>query len=166
MSGQFKSGGSSKSLNDETASVNSSSKQESLSPEQKSLMWKTRFFAVFLTAIFIVISLYESARVILCIGNEQCFDLPKPRPKEMHFTKMHFIKFDSSLIYNVIAAQLLTIAFLACIWDEGAWLARSDEGTIARARAIGCQMFVVVFPAILAGEQQKQFLVILSSREL
>jgi hypothetical protein len=69
------------------------------------------------------------------------------------------------LIYNVIAAQLLTIAFLACIWDEGAWLARSDEGAVARARAIGCQIFVVIFPAILAGKHklQKQFLVILSS---
>jgi hypothetical protein len=83
--------------------------------------------------------------------------------KRNAFYQNAFIKFDSSLIYNVIAAQLLTIAFLACIWDEGAWLARSDEGAIARARAIGCQIFVVVFPAILAGEQQKQFLVILSS---
>ena len=50
-----------------------------------------------------------------------------------------------------LAVQLFTIAFLACIWDEGAWLARSDEGSMARARVIGCQILVVAIPVILGG---------------
>jgi hypothetical protein len=61
--------GSSKSL-DDSGSITSSSKQENITPEQKALMWKTRILAIFLTVIFIIISFFESARIILCIGSK------------------------------------------------------------------------------------------------
>ena len=136
----LKRGGSSKSLGDETASVGS--KPESMSPEQKSLMWKTRIIAVCLTVIFVVISLHEAARVVLCVG--KCLH------SVIAFT-LNIMNINYEILGSM-SVQLFTIAMLACIWDEGAWLARSDEGSISRFRVITCQIVVVIIPILIGGK--------------